>query len=138
MGSISRWAISVGHWEGRHAGGGYWLTSNDKTWLDSARYIHSSDELHVVEPVHARWTQTLINYEATIEDPEDLQLGRGKSAMPFHRNTEPDFELREQECTEADNGRAIHPPYRRPASRAIYLSSSGPIPKNRPANKRTV
>ena len=30
--------------------------------------------------------------------------------MPLHRITEPGFELREQECIEGDNGRAIHPP----------------------------
>jgi hypothetical protein len=82
---------------------------NDKTWLDSARHTHS-DALHVVE----RYTRTgadTIFYEATIEDPK-IYSRPWRISMPLHRVTEPGFELREQECLEGDNGRAIHPPYR--------------------------
>jgi hypothetical protein len=99
---------SIGHWEGetlvldvKNLG--------DKTWLDSARHMHS-EALHVVE----RYTRTgpdTIQYEATIEDPKTYTRP-WKISMPLHRATEPGFELREQECTEGDNGRAIHPPYR--------------------------
>jgi len=81
----------------------------DKTWLDSARHMHS-DELHVVE----RYTRTgpnTITYEATLEDPKTYTRP-WTIKMPLHRNTEPGFELREQECTEGDDGRAIHPRYR--------------------------
>ena len=81
----------------------------EQSWLDSARHTHS-DALHVVE----RYTRTgpnTIRYEATIEDPKTYSRP-WKIAMPLHRITEPGFELREQECTEGDNGRAIHPPYR--------------------------
>jgi len=77
--------------------------------LDSARHTHSV-ALHVVE----RYTRTgpeTIRYEATIEDPKTYSKP-WKIAMPLHRNTQPGFELREQECTEGDNGRAIQPQYR--------------------------
>lgn len=80
-----------------------------ETWLDSARHTHS-DALHVVE----RYTRTgpdTITYEATLEDPKTYSKP-WKIAMPLHRITEPHFELREQECIEGDNGRAIHPLYR--------------------------
>jgi hypothetical protein len=82
---------------------------NEKSWLDSARHTHS-DALHVVE----RYTRTgpnTIRYDATIEDPKTYSRP-WKIAMPLHRIAEPGFELREQECTEGDDGRAIHPPYR--------------------------
>ena len=99
---------SVGHWEGDTlvvdvAGLG------DKTWLDSARHTHS-DALHVVE----RYTRTgsdAIHYEATLEDPKTYSKP-WKISMTLHRNTQPGFELREQECTEGDDGRAIRPQYR--------------------------
>jgi hypothetical protein len=82
---------------------------NEKSWLDSARHTHS-DALHVVER-YTRSGPNTIRYEATIEDPKTYSHP-WKIAMPLHRVTEPGFELREQECTEGDNGRAIHPPYR--------------------------
>jgi hypothetical protein len=82
---------------------------NPRTWLDSARHMHS-DQLHVVE----RYTRTgpdVIQYEATLEDP--VWYSRPwKISMKLHRITEPGFELREQECPEGDDGRSIHPPYR--------------------------
>jgi len=104
---------SVGHWDGDTLVVDV-TDLGDKTWLDSARHTHS-DELHVVE----RYTRTgpdTIRYAATIEDPKTYSRP-WKITMPLHRITEPGFELREQECTEGDNGRAIHPPYR-PAPRS--------------------
>jgi hypothetical protein len=99
---------SVGHWDGNTLVVDV-TNLNDKTWLDSARHTHS-EALHVVE----RFTRTdadTILYEALIEDPKTYSRP-WKIGMPLHRMTEPGFELREQECTEGDNGRAIHPPYR--------------------------
>ena len=107
---------SVGHWEGDTlvvdvTGLG------DKTWLDSARHTHS-DALHVVE----RYTRTgpdAIRYEATLEDSKTYSKP-WKIGMTLHRNTQPGFELHEQECTEGDNGRAIQPQYR-PAAKGDPL-----------------
>jgi hypothetical protein len=97
----------------------------DKTWLDSARHTHS-DELHVVE----RYTRTgpdTIQYEATLEDPKTYTKP-WKISMLLHRNTDPGFELREQECTEGDDGRAIQPFYR-PGPKGDPLEFSRPYPK---------
>jgi len=80
-----------------------------RTWLDSARHMHS-DQLHVIER-YARTGPDTIQYQATLEDPQTYSKS-WKISMPLHRITEPGFELREQECLEGDDGRAIHPPYR--------------------------
>jgi len=80
-----------------------------RTWLDSARHTHS-DQLHVVER-YTRTGQDTIEYEATLNDPQTYSAP-WKIRMPLHRITEAGFELREQECPEGDNGRAIQPPYR--------------------------
>ena len=99
---------SVGRWEGDTLVIDV-TNLRPETWLDSARHTHS-EALHVVE----RYTRTApdtISYEATIEDPKTYSKP-WKISMPLHRITEPGFELREQECPEGDNGRAIHPPYR--------------------------
>ena len=99
---------SVGHWEGDTLVIDV-TNLRPETWLDSARHTHS-EALHVVE----RYTRTApdtITYEATIEDPK-MYSKPWKISMPLHRITEPGFELKEQECMEGDNGRAIHPPYR--------------------------
>lgn len=82
---------------------------SDKTWLDSARHMHS-DQLHVVER-YTRVSDKLIFHEATIEDGKTYSRP-WKISMPLHRITEPGFELREQECVEGDDGRAIQPLYR--------------------------
>ena len=100
---------------------------NDKTWLDSARHTHS-DALHVVE----RYTRTgpdVMEYEVTLEDPKTYSRP-WKMHMLLHRNTQPGFELREQECTEGDDGRAIHPPYR-----PYGLGDPLQFPKEYPAAK---
>ena len=80
-----------------------------RTWLDSARHMHS-DQLHVIER-YMRTGPDTIQYQATLEDPQTYSKS-WKISMPLHRITEPGFELREQECLEGDDGRAIHPPYR--------------------------
>jgi hypothetical protein len=99
---------SLGRWEGDTLVVD--VTNLDsRSWLDSARHTHS-DKLHVVE----RYTRTgpnTITFEATLEDPE-MWTKPWKIRMPLHKNNEAGFELMEQECTEGDNGRAIHPPYR--------------------------
>ena len=99
---------SVGRWEGDSLVVDV-VSLGDKSWLDSARHTHS-DALHVIER-YTRIGPDTIRYEATIEDPKTYTRP-WKISMPLHRNTEAGFELREQECTEGDNGRAIHPPYR--------------------------
>ncbi len=98
---------SVAHWEGDTLVVDV-TDLGDRTWLDSARHMHS-DELHVVE----RYTRTApdsIRYQATLEDPKTYSKP-WKIEMTLHR-MEPGFELREQECPEGDDGRAILPPYR--------------------------
>jgi len=99
---------SVTHWDGDSLVVDV-TNLKPETWLDSARHTHS-DALHVVE----RYTRTaadILSYEATLEDPKTYSRP-WKIAMPLHRIAEPGFELREQECNEGDNGRAVHPYYR--------------------------
>lgn len=115
---------SVGHWEGDTLVVDV-TNLGDKTWLDSARHTHS-DALHVVE----RYTRTgpdTLRYEATLEDPKTYTKP-WKIGMTLHRITQPGFELREQECTEGDNGRAIQPQYR-PAPKGDPLE----FPRSYPA-----
>ncbi len=121
---------SVGHWEGDTLVVDV-TDFNDKTWLDSARHTHS-DMLHVVER-YSRSGPNTIRYEATIEDPKTYSRP-WKIMMPLHLNTEPGFELREQECTEGDNGRAIHPPYR-PAPEGDIFELVKPYPPDKGGSK---
>lgn len=99
---------NVGRWEGETLVIDV-TNLSDKTWLDSARHMHS-DMLHVVER-YTRISENMIAYEATIDDQKTYSRP-WKITMPLHRITEPGFELREQECVEGDSGRAIHQPYR--------------------------
>ena len=99
---------SIGRWEGETLVIDV-TNLSDKTWLDSARHMHS-DQLHVVER-YTRASDNMIFYEVTIEDLKTYSKP-WKIAMPLHRITEPGFELHEQECVEGDSGRAIHPLYR--------------------------
>jgi hypothetical protein len=121
---------SVGHWEGDTLVIDV-TDFTDKTWLDSARHTHS-DMLHVVER-YSRSGPNTIRYEATIEDPKTYSRP-WKIMMPLHLNNEPGFELREQECTEGDNGRAIHPPYR-PAPEGDIFELVKPYPPEKGASK---
>ena len=115
---------SVGRWEGDTLAIDV-TNLGDKTWFDNARHTHS-DALHVVE----RYTRTgpdTIRYEATMEDPKTYTRP-WKIAMLLHRHIEPGFELMEQECTEGDDGRAIHP-YYRPAPKGDPLEFVRTYPK---------
>jgi hypothetical protein len=70
---------------------------NDQTWLDRAGNYHST-ELHVVErftPVDAH----LINYEATIEDPQ-VFTRPWKISMPIYKHIENNAQLVEFRCVE--------------------------------------
>ena len=99
---------SLGRWEGDTLVVDV-TNLDERSWLDSARHTHS-DALHVVER-YTRSGPNTIRYEATIEDPK-MYTRPWKIVMPLHLNNEKGFELREQECTEGDDGRPIHPPYR--------------------------
>ena len=120
----------LGHWEGDTLVVD--VTNLDaRSWLDSARHTHS-DALHVTE----RYTRTgrdVIQYEAILEDPK-MYARPWKISMPLHRNTERGFELREQECTEGDNGRPIHPPYR-PAPRGDAFEFVREYPNKKEPNQ---
>jgi hypothetical protein len=80
-----------------------------RTWLDSARHMHS-DQLHVVER-YTRIASDKIQYEATLDDAQTYSKP-WKIQLVLHRISEPGFELKEQECVEGDDGRAIQPMYR--------------------------
>ena len=68
---------------------------NDMTWFDAAGSYHS-DALHVVERF-TRVGPTVINYEATIEDPKVLTRPF-KIKLPLTLHTEKNFQLLEYEC----------------------------------------
>lgn len=76
---------------------------NDRTWLDVVG-DHHGDQLHVVE----RWTfadPNTIRYEATLEDP-GVYTRPWTMALTFKRQTEPDFQLLEQDCYEGERNSA--------------------------------
>lgn len=87
---------SVGHWEGETLVidvTGF----NDSTWFDRAGDFHS-DALHVTE----RFTRTspdIIQYEATIEDPNTFTRP-WKIAMPLYRRQEANERLLDFKCVE--------------------------------------
>jgi hypothetical protein len=87
---------AVGHWEGETLvidNTGF----NDSTWFDRAGNFHS-DKLHVVE----RFTRTspdIINYEATIEDP-NVYTKPWKMTMPLYRRAEKNAQLMDFKCVE--------------------------------------
>jgi hypothetical protein len=121
---------SLGRWEGDTLVVDV-TNLDERSWFDSARHTHS-DALHVVE----RYTRTgpnTIRYEATIEDPK-MYTRPWKIVMPLHLNNEKGFELHEQECTEGDDGRPIHPPYR-PAPRGDIFEFPRKYPSTPGASK---
>ncbi len=87
---------SVGHWEGETLV--IEVTGfNDSTWFDRAGNWHS-DALKVVE----RWTRVspdVINYEATIEDP-NVFTRPWKISMPLYRRQEKNAMLLDFKCVE--------------------------------------
>jgi len=87
---------SVGHWEGDTLVVDV-TGFNDSTWFDRAGNFHSS-ALHVVE----RYTPTsreVIQYEATIEDP-DVFTRPWKISMPLYRRLEKNAQLLDFKCVE--------------------------------------
>ncbi len=85
---------SRGHWEGDTLVVDV-ADFNDMTWFDGAGSQHS-DALHVVERF-TRTSPTVIDYEATIEDPKVLTRPF-KIRMPLVLHTEKNFQLLEYEC----------------------------------------
>src|SRR5579864_266981 len=87
---------SVGHWDGDTLVVDA-TAFNDQTWFDrSGNFL--SDKLHVVER-YTRVAPDLLNYEATIEDP-DVFTRPWKIAMPLYRRVEKNAQLMEFKCVE--------------------------------------
>jgi hypothetical protein len=87
---------SVGKWEGDTLVVDV-TGFNDQSWFDRAGNFHS-DKLHVVE----RWTRTapnVLNYEATIEDPNVFSKP-WKISMPLYRRLEKNAQLMDFKCVE--------------------------------------
>ncbi len=87
---------SEGHWEGDT------LVVNvsdftDATWFDRAGDFHS-DALHVTERYNLA-NKDVINYEATIEDPQ-VFTRPWKIRMPLYRRLEPNAQLMDFKCVE--------------------------------------
>jgi hypothetical protein len=70
---------------------------NDSTWFDRAGNFHS-DMLHVVER-HTPVSTTILNYEATIEDPKTFSRP-WKISMPLYKRVEKNAQLLEFKCVE--------------------------------------
>ena len=87
---------SVGRWEGDTLVvdvKGF----NDRTWFDRAGNFHS-DQLHVVER-YTRTSPDVMQYQATIEDPETFTRP-WKISMPLYRRQEPGAQLMDFKCVE--------------------------------------
>ena len=87
---------SAGHWEGDTLVVDV-TGFNDQSWFDRAGDFHS-DMLHVVErytPVSAN----VLNYEATIEDPQVFSRP-WKISMPLYKHLEKNAQLLEFKCVE--------------------------------------
>jgi hypothetical protein len=69
----------------------------DQTWFDRAGNYHS-DALHVVER-YTPLTPDIIQYEATIEDP-NVFTRAWKMSMPLYRRVEKQAQLLEYKCVE--------------------------------------
>jgi hypothetical protein len=70
---------------------------NDETWFDRVGNYHS-DALHVVER-YTMLDRNVINYEATIEDP-NVFTRPWKISMPLYRRLEKNIQLMEFRCNE--------------------------------------
>jgi hypothetical protein len=70
---------------------------NDSTWFDRAGDFHS-DMLHVVER-YTPASPTVLNYEATIEDPQTFSKP-WKISMPLYKHVEKNAQLLEFKCVE--------------------------------------
>lgn len=87
---------SVGRWDGDTLV----VTSNgfnDQTWFDRAGNFHS-EQLKVTER-YSRIAPDVINYEATIEDPQ-VFTRPWKMAMPLYRRLDKGVQLMDFKCVE--------------------------------------
>jgi hypothetical protein len=87
---------SAGHWDGNTLVVDV-TGFNDQSWFDRAGDFHS-DMLHVVE----RYTPVapnVLNYEATIEDPQVFSRP-WKISMPLYKHLEKNAQLLEFKCVE--------------------------------------
>jgi hypothetical protein len=87
---------SAGHWEGETLVVDV-TGLNDMTWFDRAGDFHS-DMLHVVER-YTPVSPTILNYEATIEDPQVFSRA-WKISMPLYKHVEKNAQLLEFKCVE--------------------------------------
>ncbi len=87
---------SAGHWEGDTLVVDV-TGMNDQTWFDRAGDFHS-DMLHVVER-YTPVSPTILNYEATIEDPQTFSRP-WKISMPLYKHVEKNAQLLEFKCVE--------------------------------------
>lgn len=87
---------SAGHWEGDTLVVDV-TGMNDQTWFDRAGDFHS-DMLHVVER-YTPVSPTVLNYEATIEDPQTFSRP-WKISMPLYKHVEKNAQLLEFKCVE--------------------------------------
>jgi len=87
---------SAGHWEGETLVVDV-TGLNDMTWFDRAGDFHS-DMLHVVER-YTPVSPTILNYEATIEDPQVFSRP-WKISMPLYKHVEKNAQLLEFKCVE--------------------------------------
>ena len=87
---------SVAHWEGETLVVDV-TGFNDSTWFDRAGNFHS-DKLHVVER-YTRTSPDVIQYEATIEDPE-VFTKPWKMSMALYRRQEKNAQLMDFKCVE--------------------------------------
>lgn len=101
---------SVGHWDGDTLVVDV-TGMNDQTWLDRAGDYHS-DELHVIERYTPKGAD-VINYEATIEDPQVFSRP-WKISVPLYRHLEKNFQLMEYKCVPFAE-EVLYGPYRRHA-----------------------
>jgi hypothetical protein len=87
---------SIGHWEGDTLVVDV-TVFNEDTWLDRAGNFHS-DALHVVER-YTLISPTVMNYEATIEDPKIFSR-LWKISMPLYKHVEKNAQLMDFKCVE--------------------------------------
>ena len=87
---------SAGHWEGDTLVVDV-TGLNDQTWFDRAGDFHS-DALHVVER-YTLVSPNVLNYEATIEDPQVFSR-TWKISMPLYKHLEKNAQLLEFKCVE--------------------------------------
>ena len=99
---------SVGHWEGETLVVD--VTSlNDQTWFDRAGNFHS-DKLHVVER-YTRTSPDVLEYEATVDDPE-VFTRPWKMSMALYRRREKNAQLLDFKCVEFVE-ELLYGPYRK-------------------------